>query len=269
MDGDRDKALIACRFDRRADSYESVTPVQSMMADRLMAIVADALPNANIPMSMLDMGCGPGRLARRFTETFPTADVLGIDVAPTMIDKARESLPSGRFSVADAETYLQQSRETFDVIASNAALQWFAHPVEALQRCLDRLKPGGLLAAATFGEETFRELRDSFGAAYVELGRDEAEHVHHLPSADYWRSALPGFLVRDETHELTFPSVREFLHSVRRAGATHSPTGPSSLTRSLYRAMTAHYSDRFSRPGGVVATYHAIYLTYTKPNGDA
>ena len=65
MLADRDKALIARRFDRQAEVYESVTPVQNMMVDRLMTMVSETFPDATTPLSVLDLGCGPGRFSRR------------------------------------------------------------------------------------------------------------------------------------------------------------------------------------------------------------
>ena len=261
MPADRDKELIARRFDRQAEVYESVTPVQSMMADHLMTLISKTYPNTDEPLSLLDLGCGPGRVARRFAQAYPQSEITGIDVAQGMIEKARDIVPTGLFVVGDAEEYLDHCDETFDVIASNAALQWFEHPIETLRRCLAQLKPGGLLAIATFGDGTFRELRESFDAAYCELKREPAEHVHHMPTVDYWRSAMPELVVEDTVHTLTFSTVREFLRSVQRAGATHSPSDQSTLTRSLYRAMADHYRQQFAVAGGVTASYHVLYLT--------
>ncbi len=261
---DRDKELIARRFDRQADVYESVTPVQSVMAERLMATISAACSETN-PLTMLDLGCGPGRLTRRFLETYPGSKAVGIDVAAAMIKKAQGAVPRGDFIVGDAETYVDQCTGSFDVIASNAAVQWFERPVQTLRRCLTLLKPGGILAVATFGDKTFRELQEAFNAAYAERGEAPAQHVHVMPSAAYWQRVLPELTVDDAVHELTFPTVRDFLHSIQRAGATHSPSGQSTLTRSLYNAMTTHYQRRFSSAEGVRATYHALYLVGTTP----
>ncbi len=50
---------------------------------------------------VLDAACGPGNVSRYFTTQRPDLDLLGIDLAPRMVELAREAVPSARFTVHD------------------------------------------------------------------------------------------------------------------------------------------------------------------------
>jgi SAM-dependent methyltransferase len=53
------------------------------------------------PVRVLDAACGPGTVARYLMARRPELDVLGIDLAPRMVELAREAVPSARFAVHD------------------------------------------------------------------------------------------------------------------------------------------------------------------------
>ncbi|MGI8993048.1 MAG: trans-aconitate 2-methyltransferase [Nocardioidaceae bacterium] len=108
-------------------------------ADLLARVQADD------PLCVVDLGCGPGQLTVELARRWPTADVLGLDSSPEMIDAA--TAPSGervRFELADAARW--EPAEPVDVIASNATLQWIPGHRALLPGWVDALAPGGWLA---------------------------------------------------------------------------------------------------------------------------
>ena len=93
---------VAAMFDRIAPSW---TAMRSADAMEPLAAALDRLPAA--PRRALDVGTGTGLAAFAIARRFPDAEVLGIDVAPAMIEEARRLTPpelDGRvhFEVADA-----------------------------------------------------------------------------------------------------------------------------------------------------------------------
>src|SRR5437867_6860932 len=50
---------------------------------------------------VLDAACGPGNVARYLMAQRPDLDLLGIDLAPRMVELAREAVPSAQFAVHD------------------------------------------------------------------------------------------------------------------------------------------------------------------------
>jgi len=50
---------------------------------------------------VLDAACGPGNVSRYLMAQRPDLDLLGIDLAPRMVELAREAVPSAHFAVHD------------------------------------------------------------------------------------------------------------------------------------------------------------------------
>lgn len=95
----------------------------------------------------LDIGCGPGNSTRVVQERFPQASILGIDQSPEMIIAAGEEHPSLSFAVFDITQELSPLGEGYDLVFSNACLQWAPGHETLLPRLLGLLRPGGVLAA--------------------------------------------------------------------------------------------------------------------------
>jgi trans-aconitate methyltransferase len=76
--------------------------------------------------SVLDIGCGDGKVTAEIASRVPEGHVLGIDSSADMVRRAGELHspvhPNLRFEVADA-SHLQYDGE-FSVVFSNAALHW-------------------------------------------------------------------------------------------------------------------------------------------------
>jgi malonyl-CoA O-methyltransferase len=256
-----DKSRLALHFGKRALSYDRVTPVQSEMARELVAGVVARLGGRR-PGSILELGCGTGRMTTELMRNFPGARVTALDIAPEMVDLARARVPGAAFVVADAEDYLAEIVGSFDLIISNATAQWFVDARATLARARALLAPGGLLAVATFGADTFMELDDAFRNAYARAGEPAGDHVVPLPSASAWRDCLPGAEMIETRLPRVFPDVRAFLRSVQEAGATNAQDGHHVLSRNILRGMTDWYASHYEAPSGVgiVATYHIVML---------
>lgn len=98
------------------------------------------------PSKMIDLGCGPGNSTRVLKKRFPEAYVLGADNSENMIEKARKDNPDLDFAVMDISGDLSEMRGKFDVVFSNACLQWLPDHAELLPKLFGLLKEGGSLA---------------------------------------------------------------------------------------------------------------------------
>ena len=105
---------------------------------------AVSVPN---PARILDLGCGPGNSTQVLRGRFPSARILGVDNSENMLRTAREACPDCRFLLCDAsgEDLLTAGRD-FDLIFSNACLQWLPNHAALLKRLRQMLRPGGMLA---------------------------------------------------------------------------------------------------------------------------
>jgi len=95
---------------------------------------------------VLDVGCGPGNSTAVLAARFPGSKVLGIDNSPAMLEEAKAGYPDFDFRLCDAATDLPALESGFDVIFSNAVLQWVPDHPRILGELLGLLSPGGVLA---------------------------------------------------------------------------------------------------------------------------
>jgi trans-aconitate 2-methyltransferase len=114
--------------------------------------------NLDSPRSIADIGCGPGNSTSLLWQRWPESTVLGIDNSPEMIDAARATFPERQWSLCDARNWNPQ--DSYDLVFSNAALQWLPNHGQLLPRLFGRVAKGGALAfqipSATYA--TVREL---------------------------------------------------------------------------------------------------------------
>jgi trans-aconitate 2-methyltransferase len=98
------------------------------------------------PLRVVDLGCGPGNSTRVLIERWPDATVSGIDSAAAMIEAARREDPARNWKVGDIAAWAAEDGPEFDVVYSNAALQWVPDHATVYPRLLRRVAPGGALA---------------------------------------------------------------------------------------------------------------------------
>src|SRR3954464_11309793 len=101
--------------------------------------------------TILDAGCGSGRLTQLLMERVPGGRVVGVDPPASMIAAAREKLgDAADLRVADL-VGLDLGGATVDVVFSTATFHWIAAH-DALFASLRRsLRPGGRLVAQCGG----------------------------------------------------------------------------------------------------------------------
>ncbi|MBT4642031.1 MAG: methyltransferase domain-containing protein [Deltaproteobacteria bacterium] len=96
------------------------------------------------PRSIIDMGCGPGNSTQALVNRWPKSQVTGLDGSAAMIQQARQDFPHQEWIIADATTFETETR--FDLVFSNAAIQWIPNHEELLTRLFNLLSENGTLA---------------------------------------------------------------------------------------------------------------------------
>ncbi len=133
---------------------------------------------------VLDAGCGSGRVTALVADRVPRGRVYGVDVAPSMVEHAREALGE-RATVYCQDLVELDLPEHVDVVFSNATFHWVKDH-DALFAAIHRtLKPGGRLLAQCGGLgniDRFRRLAD-------EIAREEPFAPHFADWRGPWNYA--------------------------------------------------------------------------------
>ena len=102
--------------------------------------------NCSAPAKALDVGCGPGNSTAVLKARFPKAQVIGADFSENMVETAKKDNPELEFIRCDISSDIDNLPHDFDIVFSNACLQWVPDHPSLLPRLMSLLKPGGFLA---------------------------------------------------------------------------------------------------------------------------
>jgi ubiquinone/menaquinone biosynthesis C-methylase UbiE len=133
--------------------------------------------------TILDVGCGTGRMAREIAVQYTRSQVIGIDRSAEIIAKARDSsncLPNLSFRVGDVEL-LEFPDRSIDFVSARLLFQHLPQPLTALTEIYRILKPGGKVCILDIDEswfslhpepDSFRELRRTISIWQKSQGGD-------------------------------------------------------------------------------------------------
>jgi trans-aconitate 2-methyltransferase len=105
--------------------------------------------NIDNPKKIINIGCGPGNSTQVLAQRFPNAYILGVGNSSNMIKTAKRDYPNLDFNTCDASNDLSIFDNDFDVVFSNACIQWIPNHNQLLKNMIELLKPGGILAVQT------------------------------------------------------------------------------------------------------------------------
>ena len=271
-----DKSRVREAFDRAAHSYDGAAVLQREVSDR-MSERLDYIRHA--PLRILDAGSGTGYGAVGLRSRYPDAQVIELDLAPSMLQVSRQkqqAAPRGGLLgrlfrkaepwqlCADIEQ-LPLASASEDMVWSSLAIQWVNTPDQVFAEFHRALRVDGLLMFATLGPDTLCELNHAFA------GIDGHTHVNRFIDMHDIGDALvrTGFAtpVMDmEKIVLTYDDIKGVMHDLKGIGAHNVTQGRKTglMGKTAWRDITARY-DALRRDGKLPATYEVVYGHAWKP----
>lgn len=155
-----------------AGSYQRVSVPHEEWAAALM----ERLPLTGSE-TVLDAGCGTGRVTRMLVERLSEGKVIAVDGSAAMVEKVGEVLRPGDESFVSDLTALELP-EPVDAITSSAVFHWIPDHDALFARMRAALKPGGRIEAQCGGKGNIDDFR-----------RVSAEVVAREPYAAHLRAA--------------------------------------------------------------------------------
>lgn len=103
---------------------------------------------------ILDIGCGTGHHVSSLGSK--GLDVLGIDISPSMIKKAKTNFPDYQFNVGDAlNNHLFESNSFTHILCMYFTIYYFKDKTQFFNNCFKWLMPGGYLIVHLVEREHF------------------------------------------------------------------------------------------------------------------
>ncbi|MDE7153110.1 MAG: DUF452 family protein [Muribaculaceae bacterium] len=244
------KKIVAQSFTRKAETYEAHAAVQRQMASALIDLLTENSISVR-DRQLLEVGIGTGFLTRLYCDDCP-ASITAVDLADsaTLTEILRSSGCNftGEIITADAERFIAGKKECYDIILTASTIQWFNSQRRFLADCASALRPGGILAIATFAPGTFHEISDITGSSL------------NYRSGDWYAECVSDLMTmiasRCDSVTLEFNSPRQLLEHISLTGvnAVDRSAGDVNNARKLMRML----------PAKPTLTYNPIYMIFRK-----
>ncbi len=253
-----DQQRVRKAFDKAADSYDEAAVLQKEVCKRLL----EKLDVVRLsPDWILDAGTGTGEAVKPLQKKYKKAELVLFDLSESMLQKAvkQGALLRKPHQVCGNIESLPFANQSFDLLFSNLAMQWCNDLGAALTEFKRVLKPGALLQFATFGPDTLKELRASWGKV------DEAVHVNSFVDMHDIGDGLlqAGFaepVMESEIITVNYKEVDTLMQDLRDIGANVTANGHRQglLTRNMLKQLRAAY-EVYRQADVLPATYEIVY----------
>lgn len=219
---------------------------------------------------ILDLGCGTGHLTYRITAC--GAEVVGVDSAVSMIERASHSYPTLKFAVVDAAS-LGMS-EQFDGVFSNAVLHWLKQPEKVIEGVWQALKPGGRFVAEFGGKGNVETIISGICEALDEAGYPENKSFNpwYFPSIAEYATLLErqGFQLKLATLFDRPTPLDEGKNGLRNwiemFASCFFQNIPAEQQEKILKRIEKKLQSKLCQNGSWIADYKRIRIKAVKPN---
>ena len=252
---ERQQVRIKDNFSRAAKHYTELTGFHQHLAEELVNRLDGRLSDELI---LLDLGTGTGRLAEILKRKIPSSRVMGVDLSFEMMSHFSSGENVGLIQ-ADAGRLPFRDGQ-FDMIVSNASLQWAEDLKNVFWEAKRTLRQDGALCLNLFGQKTLMEFFD----AIQSVGRVSPELIGRLPSEVEVKEALlvTGWgeaKVDVEERLIGFESFQDMLGWVKKIGG-NGLRHDFYFGKKLYRQLEAFFENELQEEGQIRATIEVIWV---------
>ncbi len=256
--------IITDSFSKAAANYHKKAEIQKKVASGLLSSLIPwkgILPEGPI----LEVGCGTGFLSRLLIEEFPERNIHLTDASAGMLDFARHYLDEEK-ALTENVTFgelnvdgLEEGEESYSLIISNFAAQWFKDTAMGLEKLMSKLKPGGLILCSFPGNNSFREWYEcclELGLPFTANALPDVEEVVIKLSMgpvqiDYYENDL----------QQNFAHSIDFFKHLKEIGVASSTSGKRLSARQM-KLLTDFWDKKTNN--NININWHVVYLAGKK-----
>lgn len=172
-------------MENKSDTWNSGDPYEYFMGrwSRLMAPVFLNWMNVPYNLSWLDVGCGTGALSEAIFQNYIPAYLCCIDPSADFLEKAKRKNSFDADFFTGSASSLPFADNSFDIVVSGLALNFFIDTTAALSEMKRVLKKGGTIAAYVWDYSGKMEFLRLFwdAACEVDVNASELDEGNRFP----------------------------------------------------------------------------------------
>ena len=180
--------------------------------------------------TVLDAGCGSGRVTQMLLERLPRGRVIAVDAAPSMVEQARVNLGENA-DVRQYELTALGLDQEVDAVFSNAVFHWVGDHDALFARLYAALRSGGRMVAQCGGAGNV----ERFHAVAAAVGAEEPFAAHLSGWEGPW-----NFATAEATRERLVAAGFEHIE----VGLEPSPVVPEFNLEYLRTVCLGHHIER-------------------------
>ncbi|EAI2110950.1 malonyl-[acyl-carrier protein] O-methyltransferase BioC [Campylobacter jejuni] len=217
----------------KAKDYEKHAKVQDFMGLKLCEILKD-LKISHFE-KVFEFGCGRGELSKKLKNFITFDEYLKNDI----LDFKENS----NILIFDMNEISKQdlSKEKFDLIVSNATLQWLDLK-QIIPSLRDMLNQNGILLLSTFAKQNLKEIKQSTGFGLNYFSLNELEQIFKI----YFNEVK----ITQELVELSFDNALDVFRHLKLSGVNSLGFYP------LNKGFLKEFEEKFQNK----LTYHPVFI---------
>lgn len=240
------KDLVKYRFSKSINSYDNTAVVQKEMA---MLLIDKILTDCGKDFrKVFEFGVGTGFLSKNILDKITFEDYYANDIIEESEFCIKNIIDNAKFLPGDIEKI--ELNNKFDLVVSNAVMQWIGDVDELLFKIKNNMTPNGYFAFTTFGEQNYKEIKETTGVSlnYLksETLKEKCEKYFDIISYE------------ENIQTLYFDTPLDVLKHIKKSGT--NGIASTHWTVSKLKAFEEFYKNSFAIANKVVLTYNPVYM---------
>lgn len=253
------KNEISKAFNHCAAEYERAALVQHEIGMRLLERLQYLKIN---PKYILDLGCGPGTFSRELALLYPKAQIVGLDLAPAMLNQAykKQSWRHKWSLVAADMNSMPFATGLFDLVFANQVIHWSSSLAQVFRELNRVMSVNGCFMFTTLGPDTFKELKTSWSDIHSYAHANEFVDMHDVGDellAEYFLDPVMDM----EVLSVHYETITKLVRSLKTQGVRNiNPQRNQGLTgKGAWQQFERNYQSLKTASGKYPLTYEVVY----------
>ena len=241
-----DKLLVKKRFKKSLKTYDENAIVQKKMAKELISLLPKKEYN-----KIFEIGCATGTLTKEIADKLIFSELYLNDIVEESKKYVQEIYKECNFIPGDIENI--NLTKKYNLIISNACLQWCSNIEDTLSKLINALVDGGILAISIFGEDNLKEIKSIFN-----IGNE----ISSISSMENFLNTQKIIIKKEDKIKINFETPMEVLKHLKYTGT--NAIKEIKLTKTKLKDFEQRYKENYTQNNKVYLTYNPIYIICTK-----